>query len=122
MCFCFCREAKAKDEADRLERCTSSIHAELLEEVTAEMVLQVADQVHQVDVVDRLQLLADLQRAVELKRVSQWLNVWRHVRILFFTVWNMDCLCLCAMARPGLHVCVCVCVRVCVCLLGSVCV
>ena len=78
--FFFLRDARAREEADRLERCTCSLRSELLDEVTAEMALQVAGQVHQVEVVARLQLLWDLQRAVELKRLGLWLSVWRQVR------------------------------------------
>ena len=73
------REAEAKDRAEREERCTAAVQSQLTEEVTGQLCLQVADQVYQEDVVQRLQLLAAQQKAVELKRTSQWLAVWRKV-------------------------------------------
>ncbi|XP_070193610.1 germinal-center associated nuclear protein-like isoform X2 [Littorina saxatilis] len=76
------QEARAKHEAERRERGMLAVSQDLLQEVTAEMSLQVADEVHEVDVVARLELLADLQKAVELKRVSKWLAIWRKALIV----------------------------------------
>ena len=77
------------------------------------MALQVADQVHQVDVVARLQLLSDLQRAVELKRLGLWLSVWRQVRrSCGVDVWAEHAQPVCVLCVCG-HLCVCVCVHAC---------
>lgn len=71
------REARARDRAERLERCADAVSSELLEQTAQEMVRDITGEVHAVDVVARLQLLSELRRAVELQRTSQWFYVWR---------------------------------------------
>nr|KAG5708418.1 hypothetical protein BaRGS_026145 [Batillaria attramentaria] len=71
------REARAKDHAERQERCANAICSELLMEINADMTQSIAEEVHAVDVVARLQLLSELQKAVELKRASQLFAMWR---------------------------------------------
>lgn len=77
-CLCY-SEARAIDTAERLERCAVSVQQDLVWEVCGQLALQVCDQVFQVDVVARLQVLTDLQHAVELTRAARWLAVWRKV-------------------------------------------
>ncbi|KAL8566161.1 hypothetical protein ACOMHN_041316 [Nucella lapillus] len=71
------QEEEARVEVEQRERCLLVVQSEVLGEVLGEMAGDVTDEVYQEDVVVRLQLLADLQKAVELKRTVQWLAVWR---------------------------------------------
>lgn len=53
---------------------------ELLTEVTDELTSEVINTIYSVDVVQRLQLLSDLQKAMELKTMARFLSLWRRVR------------------------------------------
>ncbi|XP_025107552.1 germinal-center associated nuclear protein-like [Pomacea canaliculata] len=71
------REARERDRIERENRCVDVTMTELLTEVTDELTSEVVNTIYSVDVVQRLQLLSDLQKAMELKTMARFLSLWR---------------------------------------------
>ncbi|CAC5393662.1 unnamed protein product [Mytilus coruscus] len=71
------REVKAQLKKEQIDRCALEISDELVDLVINEMSEEVAEEVYQKDVVERLEELDDICHCIELQRAGKFLQRWK---------------------------------------------
>jgi hypothetical protein len=75
--FSIFREIKAQLKREQIERCNIDLSDDLVELVIKEMSEEVAEEVYQKDVIERLEELEEICHCIELQRADKYLKRWK---------------------------------------------
>ncbi|KAK3581304.1 hypothetical protein CHS0354_033043 [Potamilus streckersoni] len=71
------REVQEILTQQRIERCSADVNDELVNNFVSSMMVEVAEEVYEKDVVQRLKNLEDIERSVKLSRTGHYLQKWK---------------------------------------------